>query len=179
MIQLKPLPESPCGASTKCLCQFERRCLQILLSKPQQRATATSTDTFHESPFEASLQAPATDRYSRAIPLSGHQRRASATGLTTQNLLTEPLHSPALRPTLLSASPYEDTEKTSASSTRTSQPPLAGILLRCQLRQPRLPSDPPFEVSVQSTSRSNLHSQLHPSFKGFFESACYHRFDHH
>jgi len=54
-VQLKPSPESPCGASTKCLGQFERRCLQMLLAKPQQRATATSTDTLYDSPFEASF----------------------------------------------------------------------------------------------------------------------------
>jgi hypothetical protein len=143
----------------KRFCQFERRCLQKPLSKPRQRTTATSTDAHSRFSFRifVSKRPPPTDIL--AIPLSGSQRSASATGLTTQILLAKFLYPPALRPTLLSVSSCEDLEKIPVSSTDPSQPPLAGILLWCQLRRLILPADPPFEVSVQSTLRSNLHSQ--------------------
>ena len=67
MVQRKPRPESPCGASTKCFCQFERRCHQKHLSKPQQRTTATSTDAFSRFSFRilVSKRLPLTDIFAR------------------------------------------------------------------------------------------------------------------
>lgn len=191
--------EQPHRARRMFIRMVQQKPLASPLSEPQLSASASSSAAGSRCSFRSlnrarqlrpptlftillsdlRFQAPAANRHSRTTPLSGHQRRASATGLTSQNLLAEPHDSPALRPTLLSVSPCEDTEKTSVSSTGTLQPPLAGILLRRQLRRPKLPADPPCEVSVQSTSHSNLHSQSNPSFEELLESTCYHRFDHH
>ena len=167
----EPLQNVTAGSSAAASrCSFRSLNRGRLLRQPALFTTLLSDPRF---------QAPAANRHSRPTSLPGRQRRASATGLTSQNLLAEPHYSSALRPTLLSVSSCEDTEKTSVSLTGALQPPLAGILPRRQLRRPILPADSPFEVSVQSTRHSSQHSQSNPPCEGHLESTCYHRFDHH
>jgi hypothetical protein len=55
MVQLKPLPESPLGASTKCLCQFEHTASRSLFRRLNRKQLQRQLTPLRDSPFGSSL----------------------------------------------------------------------------------------------------------------------------